>query len=452
VKRYLWLCGALVPGLAGLSWLAVHLTGLAGFWWCGPALTLMVLPLLDRAVGPDSGNPTDSALEWLKDDPFYRWVTYLYLPGQYLSLAFACWLWSGGGWLTMTFTDQVGLMVTVGIVGGIAINAAHELGHRRTTLEKRLSKLALAQTCYGHFFVEHNRGHHARVATPEDAASAYFGESLYHFIPRSVFGGLRSAWRLEGKRLAHNGRRRLSLGNDILNAWLLTVGLFAVLVAWFGIVVLPWLVGQAIIGFCLLETVNYLEHYGLRRQKLPDGRYERVTSAHSWNSNTVVMNIFLFHLQRHSDHHANPQRRYQVLRDADQAPQLPAGYGAMMLLAMVPPLWRRVIDHRVIDHYGGDISLTAIRSRDLADCPPGRSVLRWRNLVDRRVLPVVSATATELAGYQDISMSGMTTADSDNCRPSTRCRSSIKSASTAAPVKSPVRVVSSTTPSSSLSR
>jgi alkane 1-monooxygenase len=240
------------------------------------------------------------------------------------------------------------------------------LGHRRTTLERRLCKLALAQTAYGHFFVEHNRGHHVRIATPEDAASARFGESLYLFTPRSVLGGVRSAWRLEGRRLAHNGRRQLSLHNDILNAWLLTLGLFAALVAWFGIGVLPWLAGQAVIGFCLLETVNYLEHYGLRRQKLPDGRYERVNPTHSWNSNTVVMNIFLFHLQRHSDHHVNPQRRYQALRDADEAPQLPAGYGAMMVLAMIPPLWRRVMDHRVIDHYGGDINLAALRPRDQA--------------------------------------------------------------------------------------
>ncbi|MET0701876.1 MAG: alkane 1-monooxygenase [Mycobacterium sp.] len=359
LKRYLWLCGAIAPGLGGLSWLAVQLTGSAAFWWFGLVLTLGILPVLDRILGPDRANPSDSALEWLQDDPFYRWVTYLYLPGQYLSLAFACWLWSGGGWLAMSFVDRAGLMVTTGIVGGIAINAAHELGHRRTKLEKRLSKLALAQTGYGHFFVEHNLGHHTRVATPQDAASARFGESLYRFIPRSVFGGLRSAWRIETRRLARSGRGRLSPRNDILNAWLLTIALFAVLVAWFGVVVLPWLIGQAIIGFSLLETVNYLEHYGLRRQQLTDGRYERVGPAHSWNSNTVVMNVFLFHLQRHSDHHANPQRRYQALRDADGAPQLPAGYGTMMVLALIPPLWRRVMDRRVVAHYRGDAGLVA---------------------------------------------------------------------------------------------
>jgi alkane 1-monooxygenase len=358
-KRYLWLLGAIVPGLVGLSWLAVQATGLGVFWWCGPVLAFGVLPLCDRLVGPDAKNPADSAMAWMESDPFYRWVTYLYLPCQYLSIAFACWLWSGGGWLTMTFTDRFGLMVTVGVIGGIAINAAHELGHRRTSAEKRLSKFALAQTCYGHFFVEHNRGHHVRVATVEDAASARFGETLYHFIPRSVLGGLRSAWHIEGTRLANNGRSRWSLRNDLISAWLLSIGLFAGLTVWFGVVVLPWLIGQAIIGFCLLETVNYLEHYGLRRRRLPDGRYERVGPGHSWNSNTVVSNIFLFHLQRHSDHHANPGRRYQVLRHTDQAPQLPAGYGAMMVLATIPPLWRRMMDRRVLDHYDGDTSLVA---------------------------------------------------------------------------------------------
>ncbi len=360
-KRYLWLLGSIVPGLVGLAWLTVYLCGIDSFWWCGPLLAFGMIPLLDHIVGSDSDSPPDSALAWLEDDPFYRWVTYLYLPGQYLSLTMACWLWAGGGWLTMTFVDRLGLMLTVGTIGGVAINAAHELGHRRSSLEQRLSKIALAQSCYGHFFVEHNRGHHLRVATPEDAASSRLGESLYSFIPRSVAGGLQSAWQIESRRLSRKGKSRWSLRNDVLNAWLLSLGLFAVLVTWFGIVVLPWLIGQAIFGFCLLETVNYLEHYGLRRQKGPDGRYERVGPAHSWNSNTVVANVFLFHLQRHSDHHAHPGRRFQSLRPADEAPQLPAGYATMMLLALCPPLWRRVMDHRVLDHYGGDITLAGRR-------------------------------------------------------------------------------------------
>lgn len=361
VKRYLWMLGAIVPGMVGLAWLMVQLTGLPVFWWVGPVLAFVVIPVLDQLIGADETHAPSGALEDLENDNFYRWVNYLYLPNQYLSLIFACWLWSGGGWLTMSTIDKIGLMVTVGIVGGIAINAAHELGHRRASAEKRLSKIALAQTGYGHFFVEHNRGHHLRVATVEDPASARLGESVYHFIPRSVLGGLRSAWQLEGARLAKAGRSRWSLRNDIVNAWLLSAAIFAGLVAWFGAVIIPWLLGQAIIGVCLLETVNYLEHYGLRRQRLADGRYERVGQRHSWNSDTLIANVFLYHLQRHSDHHANPQKRYQTLQHCDQAPQLPTGYGSMLVLAWCPPLWRRVMDPRVLAHYGGDIRLAALQ-------------------------------------------------------------------------------------------
>lgn len=361
VKRYLWLLGAIVPGMVGLAWLLVQVIGSAVFWWVGPLLAFVVIPVLDQLIGADETGVPGGTIEDLENDNFYRWVNYLYLPNQYLSLIFACWLWSGGGWLTMTTVDKIGLMLTVGIVGGIAINAAHELGHRRASAEKRLSKIALAQTGYGHFFVEHNRGHHLRVATVEDPASARLGESVYHFIPRSVLGGLRSAWHLEGTRLAQAGRSRFSLRNDILNAWLLTAAIFVGLVAWFGPVIIPWLLGQAIIGVCLLETVNYLEHYGLRRQRLADGRYERVGQRHSWNSDTLIANVFLYHLQRHSDHHANPQKRYQTLQHSDQAPQLPTGYGSMLVLAWCPPLWRRVMDPRVLAHYGGNIGLAALQ-------------------------------------------------------------------------------------------
>lgn len=361
VKRYLWMLGAIVPGMVGLAWLLVQLTGQQVFWWVGPMLAFVVIPVLDQLIGADDTSASGDIAEDLENDPFYRWVNYLYLPNQYLSLIFACWLFSGGGWLTMSTVDKIGLMVTVGIVGGIAINAAHELGHRRASAEKRLSKIALAQTGYGHFFVEHNRGHHLRVATHEDPASARLDESVYHFIPRSVLGGLRSAWHLESVRLAQAGRSRWSLRNDILNAWLLSAAIFAGLVAWFGAVIIPWLIGQAIIGVCLLETVNYLEHYGLRRQRLADGSYERVGQRHSWNSDTLIANVFLYHLQRHSDHHANPQKRYQTLQHSDQAPQLPTGYGSMLVLAWCPPLWRRVMNPRVLAHYGGDIRLAALR-------------------------------------------------------------------------------------------
>jgi alkane 1-monooxygenase len=240
-------------------------------------------------------------------------------------------------------------------------------------MERWLSRVALAQSAYGHFFIEHNRGHHVRVATPEDPASARLGESFYAFLPRTVLGSVRSAWELERTRLARLGSPSWSPRNDILGAWAMTVVLLAALIAAFGFVVAPYLLIQAVIGFSLLEVVNYLEHYGLLRQRREDGRYERTRPEHSWNSNNTASNVLLYHLQRHSDHHANPIRRYQALRHVDDAPQLPTGYAGMILLAVLPPLWRRVMDHRVLAHYRGEL--------DRANLKPGlrrRALERYR--------------------------------------------------------------------------
>ena len=255
--------------------------------------------------------------------------------------------------------------------GGIAINTAHELGHKRESAERWLSKVALAPTAYGHFFVEHNRGHHTRVATAEDPASARLGESFWQFWPRTVLGSLRSAWRLESRRFSPRRRSLWTPRNEILNAWAMTAVLFGVLALMFGPAVLPFLLAQAVLGFSLLEVVNYLEHYGLARQRTATGRYEKVDERHSWNSNRLTTNIFLYQLQRHSDHHANPTRRYQALRSFDTSPQLPAGYATMIVVALIPPLWRRIMDPRVLAHYGGDLRRPNVH-------PPARARLAAR--------------------------------------------------------------------------
>jgi alkane 1-monooxygenase len=357
-KRYLWPLGLVVPLLPLMAWGLATATGLGLFWWTGPLFVFGVMPVLDWLIGKDAENPPESAIAHLEEDRFYRWCTYLFLPLQYASLVWACARWASGDLSTV---EALGLAITVGCVSGIAINTAHELGHKRKSMERWLSKVALAQTGYGHFFIEHNRGHHVRVATPEDPASSRLGESFWAFLPRTVKGSLTSAWELERVRLKRAGKPVLSLRNDVLNAWAMTVVLFAVLVAVFGVGVLPWLLVQAVFGFSLLEVVNYLEHYGLLRQKREDGRYERCAPRHSWNSNNVSSNVLLYHLQRHSDHHANPMRRYQALRHHDEAPELPSGYATMIVLAYVTPLWRRVMDRRVIEHYGGDVSLANVQ-------------------------------------------------------------------------------------------
>ena len=252
--------------------------------------------------------------------------------------------------------DRVGMALGVGMVAGIAINTAHELGHKKESHERWLAKIALAQTFYGHFYIEHNRGHHVRVSTPEDPASARMGENVWSFMPRTVSGSLRSAWELEKKRFGRLGKSHWNINNDVLNAWLMSVVLWGGLMAVFGVGILPFLVIQAVVGIWLLESVNFLEHYGMKRQKLESGRYERVNPSHSWNSNNIGTNVLLYHLQRHSDHHANPTRRYQALRDFPEAPVLPTGYAGMIVLTWVPQIWRKVMDKRVLAHYEGNIT------------------------------------------------------------------------------------------------
>jgi alkane 1-monooxygenase len=359
-KRYLWLLGLIVPTLPFLAYGLVHLTGLGAMWFFGPVLVFVIFPLADIAVGLDPANPPDEAIKRLEADRYYRWCTYAFLPIQYAGLAFSCWLWSNG---ELSVVESVGLALTMAMVSGVAINTAHELGHKRASLERWLSKVALASSAYGHFFIEHNRGHHVRVATPEDPASSRLGESFWAFLPRTVSGSLRSSWELEKERLERGGSSPWTVRNDILNAWAMTVVLFTALTAIFGWVVLPYLALQAAVGFSLLEVVNYLEHYGLLREKRDDGRYERCAPRHSWNSNNVASNVLLYHLQRHSDHHANPMRRYQALRHFDEAPQLPTGYAGMIVLAYFPPLWRLVMDRRLREHYGGDLSLANVQPR-----------------------------------------------------------------------------------------
>ncbi|MGW5381334.1 alkane 1-monooxygenase [Nocardia sp. NPDC003963] len=373
-KRYLWLFGLVAPTSLGLAAALVWSCHLVGWhrvapvwWWIGPLLVYVLLPILDRFFGPDGQNPPEEVMGALERDRYYRYCVYAFIPCQLISLVFAAYLWTATdlSWLGISgglgIWSKIGVALSVGVMGGVGINTAHELGHKKDDLERWLSKVTLAQTGYGHFYIEHNRGHHVRVATPEDPASARFAESFWSFLPRSVFGSLRSAWALERTRLGRMDSGPWTLRNDVLNAWAMTVLLWSALAVVFGAGVLPFLLIQAVYGFSLLETVNYLEHYGLLRRRTESGRYERCTPEHSWNSDHIVTNIFLYHLQRHSDHHANPTRRYQTLRSMDGAPELPGGYASMISLAYFPPLWRRVMDHRVLAHYRGDITRVNIQ-------------------------------------------------------------------------------------------
>ena len=370
-KKYLWLLGAPVMLLPIIGYGFYTLTGWGVFWWFAPLFVYLVIPIADLLIGEDRSNPPEAVVPRLEKERYYRYATYMAVPLQYITLIWGCWavVTLGLPWWAL-----LGLTISVGMVSGVSINTGHELGHKTDGFEQWLAKIALAPSAYGHFFVEHNRGHHVRVATEEDPASSRMGESFYAFLPRTVFGSLRSAWEIEARRLQRNGHGTWSIHNHNLQAWSMTVVLFAGLTAWFGWIVLPFLILQAIYGFSLLEVVNYLEHYGLRRQKLENGRYERCQPRHSWNNNHTVTNLLLYQLQRHSDHHANPTRSYQALRHFDEAPQLPAGYAGMIVLAYVPWLWFRVMDPKVVAHHEGDLSRAALQ--------PGREAelkARYRN-------------------------------------------------------------------------
>ena len=362
-KRRYYLLSLVIPLLTFGAWDAVTRTGLDVFWYLGPFWVLIGIPLVDTLVGVEKGNAPEWAEPQLEDDRYYRVLTYLFAPLQYGGFFFACWYLSTHH---PSAFATVGLALTVGTVGGIGIANAHELGHKKPSIERWWAKVVLAQTAYGHFEIEHNRGHHTRVATPEDPATSRFGESFWAFFPRSVIGTARSGWALERKRLAFRDQGPWTVHNDVLNAWAMSVVLFGATVAVFGPRLIPFLIIQAVFGFSLLEVVNYLEHYGLLRQRDEQGRYERTRPCHSWNSDHIASNLLLYGLERHSDHHANPTRRYQVLRTFDEAPQLPSGYGTMIGLAYLTPLWRKVMDPKVLAVYDGDITRVNVdpRKRD----------------------------------------------------------------------------------------
>ena len=332
---------AYVAPLAAFA--GVYLQG----WWSfsGIYVGFMLIPLLEL-VGPRSTeNYTPEEESDKAASIFFDILLYLNVPILYGLITYYFLTIRGGGLATY---EIVGMTCSVGlIVGTIGINVAHELGHRPTRYEQLLAKILLLPALYMHFNIEHNRGHHKNVATEEDPASARYGESVYFFWLRSVSGGYRNAWRLEAQRLERRGQSFWSWQNEMIRftvfeaSYLLAVGWF------FGWWMIGYAVAIAVFGFLLLESVNYIEHYGLRRRKLPSGRYEPVQPWHSWNSDHEVGRIFLYELTRHSDHHYKATRKYQILRHLDESPQLPYGYPTSILISLVPPLWFWLMNRRV---------------------------------------------------------------------------------------------------------
>lgn len=354
-KRYLWLLSPAVPliGAGALIAYRVAPKKMRGMAWIGPILIHMVIPTLDRIIGEDTNNPPEEVIRKLEADPYYARIVKSYIPVQYLVTFIGAYLATRKG---VPLSDQLGIALSVGVINGVAINTAHELSHKHDKVDQLLSLAALAPTGYGHFRVEHPYGHHKRAATPEDPASSKMGETFWEFLPRTVIGSFKSAIEIETRRLQRKGKGFWTTENELLQGWAMSAGLYATLVAVFGKKVIPFIAIQAVYGFGLLEVINYVEHYGLKREDLGNGKYARTMPEHSWNSNNIVTNLFLYQLQRHSDHHAYPTRSFQALRHFENAPQLPGGYASMILPAYIPSWWFKIMDQRVVDHYKGDLS------------------------------------------------------------------------------------------------
>ena len=352
-KRWLWVLGTFwtlsVPGLAALFYFAA---GQPVWAVLIPTLhTYVLIPLLDALIGEDTHNPPEEVVPGMTADRFYDRLAYAAVPVVFLNVIGTMWFVATQG---LPLWADLALVVSMGLQNGYAIILGHELGHRTDKTGRLFAKIALGAVGYGHFCSEHNRGHHVHVATPKDCASSRMGESVYRFALRELPGALRGGWAHEAKRLKARGRGFWSVQNEILQSYAITLGVAAVLTVWLGPVVLPFLLLHHFFAAFGLTIVNYIEHYGLLRQQLPNGRYERVQPKHSWNTNHIVSNVLTIHLQRHSDHHANPMRPYQALRHFEDIPHLPSGYPGTMALAVIPPLWFRVMDPKVMAWAEGD--------------------------------------------------------------------------------------------------
>ena len=343
-----------------------------GLWDLAALLTPIVyflfIPLLDWLIGEDATNPAEEDQRWLLEDPFYRLLTLACLPIYAGVLVFGAWVLAIA---PFSPAGAIGWVVSVGLVGGVtAINTAHELIHKPGRLEQWAGGLLLASVGYGSFKVEHIHGHHLDVATPRDLSTARLGETIYGFVPRAIWRNPQRALEIEREACVRRGLRWRILESEVVG-WSLASALFALacVVTVASLTAAPWwsgllyFFGQGLVAICLLEIINFIEHYGLERTPVDSAssplRYERVGVRHSWNADFILTNLLLFQLQRHSDHHAHAVRRYQALRHFDESPHLPAGYATMVVLAVIPPLWRRVMDPRVAAYRGLSAGLSA---------------------------------------------------------------------------------------------
>jgi len=346
VNRYGFLLALTLPLMVVAGY------ALGGAWnFLTIVFSYFLLPFLDLWSGIDLSKPGKDEVLQLERDPWYRAILYLGALENFALLVFGAWVVTHA---SLPWYALAGFVLSVGTSSGsVGIVVAHELGHHVSKWDRILSRALLVSVCYMHFYVEHNRGHHSHVATPDDPASARYDEGLYAFLPRTLIGSWTHAWELERERLAKSGSGPWSIGNPMLWCVIWPALLATALGLVFGAAAVWYFFLQAFIAVVLLEAVNYIEHYGLERGLKADGSRERMTVAHSWNSSQRLSNYFLFNLTRHSHHHIQAQRHYQALAHEDESPQMPAGYAGMLMLAFFPPLWKRVMHPRLAAHRSG---------------------------------------------------------------------------------------------------
>jgi len=353
-KRYLWLLSLSVPLVPTLAVILYFVMDKQPLVTVLPFLySFVLIPILDFFIGEDTTNPPAEIVEKMADDNYYRWLLHASVPLFWMALLSSAWLIGTQGlpwWAVIT------MAISTGFSSGTAITVGHELGHKTNRLDRFSAMLANAVSGYGHFCIEHNKGHHTWVATPEDPASARMNESIYAFAAREIPGTLKRGWLHERDRLSRKGLSFWHWRNEILQGYAVTVVVDVALIIAFGWVLIPFLLIHNFIGWYALTEANYIEHYGLKRQKRENGRYEQCQPHHSWNTNHIVSNLMLFHLQRHSDHHANPMRPYQSLRNFDELPRLPSGCPGCFALAAIPPLWFKIMNPKVMAWADGDIT------------------------------------------------------------------------------------------------
>ena len=353
-KRHWYLITLIVPAILIFSGVMAIETQSGQWLWLLTVVFFIVIPIVDWVVGSDSFNPSEEEQEVLKEDRYYVKILYVATAFQWVGLAsMVCVVTQGD----FSWFNILGAILSVGAMHAVGITMSHELGHKMNDKAQVLAaQICSACSGYAHFNIEHNKGHHKDVATPDDPASSRMGETLYQFALRELPGAARRGWSLEANRLKRQKRSALSIHNELLQTLAITVVAYGAMTYLFGWAALPFLLITAAYGWCQLTMANYLEHYGLLRQTLENGRFERCQPHHSWNNNFKASNLLTLHLQRHSDHHAHPTRPYQLLRDYQDAPTLPQGYPGMMALAMIPPAWRLIMDPKVVEWAGGDMN------------------------------------------------------------------------------------------------